>query len=182
MIKKHIAALWSGVVVGLLIIAMLATAWFKESYVGWLVESVADSNEFVTQWQLAISESDIIDHPAVIHYLPENCLCRVLTQKHAAEITVDAQDAGFSVYQINSNSLGLGNSIRIDSPKAQVLAPIIVITNISGQIAYVGAYSDGIRCNTGTSMVASFIESPQSLPTRPVVGLDVETCRCERRE
>jgi len=44
--------------------------------------------------------------------------------------------------------------------------------------AYIGAYSDGVRCNTGTSMVDRFLESPETLPSLTVVGLNVQTCRC----
>ncbi len=177
--QKQIAALWLAFIGGLFLIALFGTLWFKQVYVGWLLESVTDSNEFVTQWQAALDENESIQHPAVIHHLQDDCLCRVLTLKHASQITLDAMETGYSVYQLNTATVGLGNSIHLKSALEDVVSPLIIITNQTGRIAYIGAYSDGIRCNTGTSMVESFISSIQNLPVRPVVGLDVESCRCE---
>nr|WP_230390619.1 DUF6436 domain-containing protein [Reinekea sp. G2M2-21] len=143
-----------------------------------MLENVADSNVFFASWQNAITSNDTLQHPAVIHNLPDDCLCRALTAKHAGQISAQAGQSGFYTFQILSNHPELGKSVDILDSIVRQIAPVIIITNAQGRIAYVGAYSDGIRCNTGTSLVSRFIASPEDLPAIPVVGLDVKTCRC----
>lgn len=161
-----------------LILSLLASVWFNQTYIGWLIESVPNSLEFKEQWQSRIDQVPSMQHPAIVHYLPDDCLCRALASKHASQISETAIQNGFNVYQLGSSNIELavevGDFIAIDHD----ISPIIAITDESGDIAYVGAYSDGVRCNTGNSMVESFIASPETLPMRAVIGLDVQTCRC----
>ncbi|TCS42442.1 DUF6436 domain-containing protein [Reinekea marinisedimentorum] len=169
--------IWSAVVFLLISLPLAGSYLFNKTHVGWLIESVPDSIAYKDNWQTIINNLTEVEHPAVIHLLPENCLCRVLSAKHAGQITVQAQSAGFNVFQLNSGDSSLGQ--RVSAPDINTpFSPAIAITRDDGTLAYVGAYSDGIRCNTGTSMVDQFLESPASLPARTVVGLDVQTCRC----
>jgi len=161
-----------------LTLPVAATFWFNQQYVGWLIESVPDSVAYQQQWQRVIDSHTNINHPAVIHWLPETCLCRALSMKHAGQVTLTAEGNGYSVYQLNTEDESLGLSLALIEQPILAFGPSIAITRYNGQIAYVGAYSDGVRCNTGTSMVEVFIDSPESLPNLPVVGLDVKTCRC----
>ncbi|MEJ2042918.1 MAG: DUF6436 domain-containing protein [Reinekea sp.] len=165
------------VLVVLLTSAVSASYWFQHNYIGWLVNDVPDAVRYRQQWQQTLDGLDGLKHPAVIHYLPNGCLCRMLTLKHAQQISDKAGQSGFQVFQLNSSDAGLGDSLTLAGSSA-FLSPQIAITRPDGRIAYVGAYSDGIRCNTGNSMVDSFLDSVQSLPGQTVVGLDVQTCRC----
>ena len=170
--------LLSTVLVVLLTSAVAASYWFQHSYIGWLVNDVPDAVGYREQWQQTLDELDNLKHPAVIHYLPNGCLCRMLTLKHAQQVSSKAEQGGFQVFQLNSSDAGLGNSLTLTDDTG-FLSPQIAITRPDGRIAYVGAYSDGIRCNTGNSMVDSFLDSVASLPEQTVVGLDVQTCRCQ---
>jgi hypothetical protein len=165
-------------VTALLVGVLGSSLWFNHTYVGWLVDAVPDANLYLRDWQSAIDELESLEHPAIVHYLPEGCLCRMLALKHAEQITGEAEANGFNVFQLASNSLNLGVSKELPTHYDLVPAPSIIITREDGKIAYVGAYSDGVRCNTGNSMVTTFIQSPSNLPSQPVVGLNVETCRC----
>ncbi len=160
------------------VIPLMSSYWFQRTHVGSLIETVPNSLEYAQLWQAAIDESDGLVHPAVIHWLPDNCLCRILSSKHASQITHTAEQNGFNVFQINTHDSSLGRSVDIPDMTQMPFSPTIVITHPDGQIAYVGAYSDGVRCNTGNSMVESFIGGPNTLPVQTVVGLDVQTCRC----
>jgi hypothetical protein len=166
----------NGIIALLMVTALVATYWFRISHVGWLIEDVTDVLSFNQEWQVMIDTLDEVNHPAVIHYQPDGCLCRVFNAAHSANISSMAAANGFAVYQLNSQYEELGKSI--EGPLQNTMGPLIAITRPDGQLAYVGAYSDGVRCNTGTSMVDSFLSSPDALPKMSVVGLDVQTCRC----
>ena len=162
----------------LLAISLWASIWFNQTHIGWLIESVPNSFEFSQQWQSRINQLSGVEHPAIVHFLPDDCLCRVLASKHAGQISETATQSGFNVYQLGSSNIEFATEIRDFVAIDHDISPIIAITHESGDIAYVGAYSDGVRCNTGNSMVESFLKSPDLLPTRAIIGLDVETCRC----
>ncbi len=178
MLKPFRTFFWLVLFALMLVVALAASQWFQHRYVGLMLENVADSNVFFASWQDAVTSTDALQHPAVIHNLPDDCLCRALTAKHAGQISAQAGQSGFHTFQILSNHPELGKTVDIQDSIVRQVAPVIIITNAQGRIVYVGAYSDGIRCNTGTSLVSRFIASPDDLPTTPVVGLDVETCRC----
>lgn len=169
------------ILVGLLLFGLVlsgvATLWFDRNHVGLMIESVADVAEFKDSWQ-ALIDSEEVTHPAVIHWLPEGCLCSFLTSNHAANVTQDAEQNGFHVYQLQSSRSGLGVPLTSQAQPHKAIGSLIAITNVDGQIAYLGAYSDGVRCNTGNSMVTEFLASPSNLPSPSVVSLDVETCIC----
>lgn len=169
--------LWSIGVIGVVFVtSLIAARWFQTVYVGWLVESVQSPNTLQTQWQSAVDEAVELSHPAVIHSLPSGCICTFLTVKHAKSVSEKALNAGFSVSQLDTSHQGLGAEIQLDVPE---LSPFIAITDEHGTIKYLGAYSDGVRCTTANSLVDRFVENISNLPNQPIVGLDVEVCRCE---
>lgn len=171
---------WSIAAVILLGLPLGGSYWFNRQYVGWLVESVPDANAFLEQWQASIDHYTAIDHPAVIHWLPNDCLCRVLTSKHAAQVSELAIQNNFHVYQLKTSDEALGNVIDSTPVLSYDVRPTIIITAESGQITYVGAYSNSVRCSSSTSMVDAFIRTPLPISNLAVVGLDVKTCRCTR--
>jgi hypothetical protein len=157
---------------------LLAGLWFNQTHLGWLNESIPDANAYASDWQQTLDAQSQLDHPAVIHWLPNTCLCRLLTLPHALQISTEAATNGFSIYQFNADDRGLGAVISAALNSRLGASPTIFITNSNGQISYLGAYSEGIRCSRGNSLVATFIDDPLRLPNQRVVGLDVETCRC----
>lgn len=159
-------------------LSLAATFWFGQKYTGWLLESVPNSLTFKQSWQTQLNELNELKHPAIVHLLPDDCLCRMFSLKHAQQVTQTASDNGFNVFQLGSADAGLGTPVAQTLALENRLAPLVAITRADGSLAYLGAYSDGIRCNTGTSMIESFIISPETLPKQAVIGLDVESCRC----
>ena len=155
-----------------------AGLWFNQAYLGWLNESIPDANAYAAAWQETVDGQQQLRHPAVIHWLPSACLCRLLTLPHAVQISAEAAENGFNIYQFNGADRGLGEIRSVLLEPVLGASPTILITDTSGQVRYVGAYSDGIRCASGDSLVNSFIADPQALPQYRVVGLNVQTCRC----
>jgi len=154
---------------------LTAVVWFNANHVSWFIDDIQDPVAFKEQWQEVVDAS-AVKHPAVLHYLPDDCLCKLFTLKHAKDVTNRAVNSGFNVYQYNSTDTGLGK--QLTSLEITVNRPVIAITDDKGRLAYLGAYSDGIRCNEGNSMVSAFVSKPDSLPEHTVLGLDVEGCRC----
>jgi hypothetical protein len=170
--------IWLSFVFVLAIFAVATSYWFTKTHTDWLVKDVPDSMLYLENWQKEIDGNEQITHPAILHWLPMNCLCRYLTLNHATQITSEGQSNGYHVFQLDTDSHGLGKTVELSESFTTPLSPIIIITRPNGKISYAGAYSDGVRCNTGTSMVYRFLEDPEKLPTRPLIGLDVKTCRC----
>jgi len=173
---KHLKA---GLLAAALVAApLLAGLWFNQTHLGWLNESIPDADAFASGWQQTLDAQPQLEHPAVIHWLPRSCLCRLLTLPHALQISTEAAANGFSLYQFNADERALGTPISAELDALLGASPTILITNSHGQIRYVGAYSSGIRCASGNSLVATFIADPARLPKHRVVGLNVQTCRC----
>lgn len=156
--------------------AAVASLVFQGRYVGWLIADIENPMEFKAQWQAILAEAPDLKHPAVIHFQPEGCLCYSLSSRHAGVITETAQTEGFHVYQLNTARANMGETLQ--TTRTLPVGPLIAITRPDGTLRYAGAYSDGIRCNTGTSMVDSFLTANPQSTSATVIGLDVETCRC----
>jgi hypothetical protein len=167
-------------VIGLMLVMSLVVGrWFQSNYVGWLIESVNSPNVLHAQWQEALDQLPQLTHPAVIHVLPSDCLCTLLTIKHAKTVSVKAKSAGFSILQLGSSHTGLGETIEMDVPE---LSPFIAMTDEQGVLKYLGAYSDGVRCTTANSLVDQFIGDVSNLPSHTIIGLDVKVCRCDSNQ
>ena len=162
----------------LVVIPLGAGLWFNQAYLGWLNESIPDANAYGAGWQETLDAQPQLQHPAVMHWLPNTCLCRLLTLPHALKISAEASANGFNIYQLNGADRGLGEIVSTPLTPMLGASPTILITDARGQVRYVGAYSNGIRCASGDSLVTSFIADPQGLPSHRVVGLNVQTCRC----
>ncbi|EAR08024.1 DUF6436 domain-containing protein [Reinekea blandensis] len=168
-------------VAALLVLALIASIGFQSRYVGWLTEEVSNPMAFRQQWESLLADLDGIEHPAIIHYQPEGCLCFSLSSKHAAQITDTGLAEGFSVVQLNSQHADLGKPVNADT-SGLPFGPLIAITGPDGHLQYAGAYSDGVQCNTGNSMVSTFLSSDYESNGQTVIGLDVNVCRCIRPE
>lgn len=166
-----------GLVTLLLTTSLIASIAFQSNYVGWLADDVTDPMAFRNDWERILASAEGIEHPAVIHFQPEGCLCFALSARHAAQISSDADRVGLTVYQLNSTHDGLGAPLTVDTGDLP-FGPLIAITSADGSLRYAGAYSDGIRCNTGNSMVSTFIDPANSSNGQTVIGLDVTVCRC----
>lgn len=174
---KGKASIVTMLAIGLVLLVSLSIGrWFQSTYVGWLIESVQSPNELQAQWQAAIDRMPELNHPMVIHSLPSDCLCTLLTIKHAKTVSEKAITSGFTVTQLGTTHSGLGDEILLAVPE---LSPLIAITDEQGTLKYLGAYSDGVRCTAANSLVDRFLEDSGNLPRNSIVGLDVEVCRCE---
>lgn len=162
----------------LLILASVAAAsyWFLTTYTGWLANEVADPDAYRASWQAKLDEL-ALEHPAVIHYQPKSCLCRAFAAGHLRTLGSLAEENGFARYQLNTKWPHLGTTLNLAEHDTSI-APIVLITNPSGHLAYLGAYSNGVTCTKATSQIDQLIASPNNLPQHTQVGLNVSTCRC----
>lgn len=168
--------IWNVLLASCLMLALAGSVWFNARYQGWLADKVTSPIAFQTHWQARVTEYDI-EHPAVIHVQPEGCLCQPLSANHLRTISDTAVGNGFSLFQLNSSWRGLGKELQDDGVDLSV-APFVMVTQDTGQLTYIGAYSDGLLCNNSTSLVDAFIELREFQVDRTVVNLDVETCIC----
>ncbi len=167
----------------LIIIPLVTSFWFLQSHVDWLIKKVEDPSYFLDTWQFWVSEQEGLKHPVVIHYLPDTCLCSALTQRHAVSLSETALKNGYTVHQIGSSKNGLGSPITgIGLGVPNDLSPLIIITQRNGDIRYLGAYSEGLLCNSSSSLVERFIEPMSGMVFEPpVIGIDVKSCHCSEK-
>lgn len=158
-----------------LLLAGGAVYWFERQYIGWYGETVDNMNLWQSHWQTWLDRQPELQHPAMVHLIPEGCLCRWFVRDHASELSTTASQLGYQVYQA-SNLLGaeqaqlLSQPIDFASP-----GPLMILTNSDGDVRYLGPYSDGIRCNAATSLVDQWL--PLTLQGQ-VVQLDANGCVC----
>ncbi|MHA7878185.1 MAG: DUF6436 domain-containing protein [Saccharospirillum sp.] len=166
-------ALGSGLLLAL--VAAGAVYWFQATHLGWFGETVDDMRAWQSHWQGWVNEQAAVQHPAMVHLVPEGCLCRFFVQAHAADLSQSAQELGYRVYQ-TSSLLPSERAERLDRPVAfDSPGPLLMLTDHNGELRYLGPYSDGVRCNAETSLVDQWL--PLSLGGQ-VIQLDASGCLC----
>lgn len=149
--------------------------WFERHYMGWYGQTVNDMNGWQQQWQSWLDSQPELQHPAMVHLLPDQCLCRWFVRDHASDLSDKAVELGYEVYQ-TSALLGsdqarlLTQVVDFETP-----APLMILTDSAGQVRYLGPYSDGLRCNAENSLVDQWL--PLELQGQ-VVQLDANGCIC----
>ncbi|MCH8532689.1 MAG: DUF6436 domain-containing protein [Saccharospirillum sp.] len=159
----------------LILLAGGSVFWFERHYMGWFGESVDNMNAWQGQWQSWLDGQPELEHPAMVHLLPEDCLCRWFVRDHAGDLSDKAVQLGYQVYQ---------TSVLLGEEQASLLkypidfaspGPLMILTNAEGEVRYLGPYSDGLRCNAETSLVDQWL--PLELRGQ-VVQLDANGCVC----
>lgn len=160
--------------VAILVLAT-ATLGFRAHYLGWFGESVTNVTTWGADWQMWLDQQPI-EHPAMVHLMPANCLCRFFTGQHAADLSIRAKALGYHPYQAGDDFL----SDEVAKPlltRSYPLSPgpLLALTGADGQIRYLGAYSEGLRCTTSNSLVDDWL--PLSRTGR-VLQVDADSCQC----
>ena len=154
---------------------ILSLILFRQSQLGWFGETVTDVPAWQAQWQEWIKRQPL-EHPAMVHWVPPDCLCRFFTAGHATTLSERADNLGYSVYQIGEPSLSLDVARPItSSPDFPTPGPLVLLTNAEGGIRYLGPYSDGLTCTQANSLVDDWL--PLTRPGQ-LLNLDVTSCRC----
>lgn len=166
-----------------LLLLTISVLWFNSRHVGLLLDHVDEPVAFFRAWQAMVDFHADMQHPAMIHYLPSGCLCPFLTSSHALNLSNTAKNAGYGVYQLGTPRIGFGEELlaAIGPAALQTPGPLIAFTDEDGQIRYLGAYSDGIRCTESTSLVDEFARDFMSLPETAQLVLDRRTCVCSSK-
>ncbi|MEX0624029.1 DUF6436 domain-containing protein [Saccharospirillum sp.] len=164
-----------GLIVAGLVLATV-TFGFRAQYLGWFGESVPDVARWGTDWQTWLDQQPI-EHPAMVHLMPEGCLCRFFTGQHAADLSIRADALGYQRYQAGDDFLSTELAQLLLTPSfPNSPGPMLALTGADGQIRYLGPYSDGLRCTTANSLVDDWL--PLSRPGR-VLQVDANSCQCE---
>lgn len=154
---------------------ILSLIVFRQSQLGWFGETVTSVPAWQAQWQEWINRQSL-KHPAMVHWVPPDCLCRFFTAGHATGLSERAETLGYSVYQIGEPSLNLDIAQPLASgPDFPTPGPLVLLTNTEGGIRYLGPYSDGLTCTQANSLVDDWL--PLSRQGQ-VLNLDVTSCRC----
>ena len=160
----------------ILLLVSVGVFWFRADQLGWFGETVSDVPAWHGDWQDWIADRADIDHPAMVHWIPEDCLCRFFMAGHAGDLSERAPSMGYAVYQTGeiSLSIDLARPVR-STPDFATPGPLIVLTDADGGIRYLGPYSDGLTCTSANSLVEDWL--PLSRSGR-AINLDVTSCRC----
>jgi len=157
------------------LVLTIATLGFRAHYLGWFGESVPNVARWGTDWQAWLDQQPV-EHPAIVHLMPEGCPCRFFTGQHAADLSRRAKVLGYRRYQAGDEIL--------DTDLADLLptrsfpnspGPLLALTGADGQIRYLGPYSDGLRCSAANSLVDDWL--PLSRPGR-ILQVDASSCQC----
>lgn len=167
---------WSGLL-GILVVVLAVGGWFRATHLQWFGEDIPDINAWQAGWQGWVNDHTELRHPAMVHFMPENCLCRFFTAGHASQLSHQALLLGYSVFTLGGDFLDADLARELlNGPDTASPGPMIVLTDKNGRIRYLGPYSDGIRCGSGTSLVDAWL--PLERPGQ-IVTLDVSSCRCQ---
>lgn len=157
------------------LLAGASVYWFERQYMGWFGETVDNMNVWQSRWQQWLDQQSELQHPAMVHLLPDECLCRWFVRDHASELSEKASQLGYQVYQ--TSALLAGEEAQLVTRPVDFASPgpLMILTNSSGEVRYLGPYSDGLRCNAETSLVDQWL--PLDLRGQ-VVQLDANGCVC----
>ncbi|GGX73980.1 DUF6436 domain-containing protein [Saccharospirillum salsuginis] len=166
----------AGLAVAILALVSVGVFWFRADQLGWFGETVSDVPAWHDQWQEWVDDRADIDHPAMVHWIPEHCLCRFFMAGHAADLSERAPSLGYAAYQTGeiSLSIDLARPLR-STPDFNTPGPLILLTNTDGAIRYLGPYSDGLTCTSANSLVDDWLPLSRS---GQAINLDVTSCRC----
>lgn len=158
------------------VLLAVVTLGVRAQYLGWFGESVADVAGWGADWQDWLDQQPI-EHPAMVHLMPDGCLCRFFTNQHAADLSSRAAALGYHRYQAGDDflSMELALSLPTDSFPSSP-GPLLALTGADGQIRYLGPYSDGLRCTSANSLVDDWL--PLSRPGR-ILQVDANSCQCK---
>jgi hypothetical protein len=148
---------------------------FRSHYLGWFGSAIPNVAAWGNDWQ-AWLDQQAIEHPAMVHLMPPDCLCRFFTATHASDLSEQARVMGYTVYQAGDSFLkdSLAVSLQTGSFPASP-GPLLGLTDTDGLIRYLGPYSDGLTCTSATSLVDDWL--PLARPGH-VLQVDANSCQC----
>lgn len=158
-----------------LLLALAAGLWFRQTHLDWLGRSVTDVSAWRADWQSWVDAQSGLRHPAMLHWMPSGCLCRFMAAGHAAALSREGRALGYQPYQLGQAFLSAADAPPLAGRPPLSPGPLIVLTGAGGDIRYLGAYSSGLTCSQGNSLVGDWL--PLSRPGS-VVNLDASTCVC----
>ncbi|MFA5677145.1 MAG: DUF6436 domain-containing protein [Pseudomonas sp.] len=125
----------------------------------------------------------------VVHVWQDNCPCNAGHEAYISEMTGRFSDQGVRFARAGSLPGGRGD-IHGDLPHWLLPAdwadwpggPSVAIWDASGQLAYVGPYSDGASCNQDSSFIEPVLRALLQGRTVNAARYDTLSCLCELEE
>lgn len=123
----------------------------------------------------------------VVHVWQPGCPCNAGHERYVAEMTERFTEQGVRFAYAGANSEDIEDSPFKDLTYWPIPSewanwpgtPSIAIWDASGQLAYVGPYSDGVHCNSQSSLVEPVIRTLLSGRSVNITSQDTVSCLCE---
>ncbi|MCQ4257915.1 DUF6436 domain-containing protein [Stutzerimonas stutzeri] len=159
LIAALIALVWGG--------AMLAAFWWFEAR--YLRTFEGERAELFSGDNLALPEA-LSGHGPVrlVHFWDPACPCNAGNQQHLAELMQRFATQGVSFYamqkpgtrgQLPGQLAGLESLDAVPGAASLPASPAVGIWDASGQLVYIGPYSEGAVCNSSNSFIEPILEA-----------------------
>lgn len=105
----------------------------------------------------------------VIHFTTPKCRCEANSQEHKSLINIQAKKGGFSVVNIP-----ISTSIEHIIPST----PSAIIIGSSGELVYLGPYSEGIDCSSSNSLIKVVLDNYNKGYNAELILAQTKGCYC----
>ena len=106
----------------------------------------------------------------IIHLKEEKCKCNLYSNKHIEELNEKLNKEDFNIVNINIKKSELKKIIPA--------YPSTIIFDKNGDLAYVGAYSDGLMCSSKNSVVEMVLTNIKAGFNPALINSDTKGCYC----
>ena len=106
----------------------------------------------------------------LIHLKDENCHCNRYSKEHIKDIDKNLSKINFNVINIDINKSELKEIIPA--------YPSTIMFDSKGELAYIGAYSDGVICSSDNSIVDLVLSNIKAGFNPKLINTDTKGCYC----
>lgn len=106
----------------------------------------------------------------IIHLKEENCKCNLYSNQHIKELNKKLNKDEFNIINVNIKKSELKKIIPA--------YPSTIIFDENGNLAYVGAYSDGLMCSSKNSIVEMVLTNIKAGFNPALINGDTKGCYC----
>lgn len=165
----------------------LVAVWSITCLAGILLLSVSQLNEFDPESRLSVAITDInfeqkfvnqlqkyhsSIEQSVIHFSDNNCFCGSIAQPHIERLSNDMFDSGFHNIHINIKA-------RPEFARFVPSTPSVAIVGALKELIYLGPYSKGYGCFSGTGLVDALLPKINSARVEnSILITDAKGCYC----
>lgn len=137
-----------------------------------LSNAIADTSfeqRFVKALQLNLS----VPSSSVIHFTNDNCFCQLVASEHIQSLSNKLLNEGFQNIHINLQQ-------QPNFKEFIPATPSVAIIGEKQELIYLGPYSEGYGCLTGTSLVDNVISKISTIELENTVFItEAKGCYCQ---